>query len=411
MTKCVIIQVIYTIFMYTILDLKNELTGIGHGLSLNKVYSPNSVIDRASRTLHSSMDFFELVEEKQIANSIYDSIYDYPAPESLKMDKIIGIYPQTERDLADTFEKKSIEQFDREKALGSDKFTVQYRNGTKILRVAKNTGITDNAPISIGDFSTINGNGTWTLGGDAQNLRTDKGDFMSGTASLSFDLSGLGTDWFIENNGIDSLDLTLKKDGSIFNWIFLPTANPHSLVTMRIGSSLSDYYEITETRQLISAFVDGWNQLENKILDGTVVGSPDLSNVTYIRIGGTYNGTAVEGIKVDSAVSILGTKYLVRYYSDNMFKDAVTNDTKDRISDDSDIVLLESVAFSGLVFKSAEFMAQQIQDQGGSIDVEYFLGQFISWRNEYAINYKSQKKHGTNRYWNGRARMRSRNVR
>lgn len=384
---------------YTVLDLKNSLSRIGHGLNLNKVASVNDLITSAANEIISEIDFFELAQERQIANSIYDSIYDYPISEDIKMDSVIDIFPQVNRTLADKGAARYSEEFDRKKRYTSELFTVEYRNGIKLLRFTKKYTQPALQPKSIGDFSALARNGTWTAGGDAENLTLDSVNYVSGTASLRFDLSGAGTSWYVEATDITATDILNQQDGSLFNWVWFPDASKHTNITLRVGSSDTDYYEYTNTAQYFGDFVNGWNQLQSIILDGTKIGNPDLSEVSYVRVGGTYDGDPIEGMRLDSTVALLGTKHLIRFYGNKLFQDAITGELKDTVTDDSDIILLENASRNGLLYKTAEFMAQQVNSQGSSLDVEYFMGLYINWRNKYSQTYKTQKIKPKVQYW------------
>lgn len=384
---------------YTVLDLKQDLSAIGHGLNLDSVTSPNSLIERAANDILSEIDFFELAREEQIANSIYSSIYDYPISDDIKMDSIIDIFPQVNRLLSDKAAARYTEEFDRKKSLISDLFTIEYRNGIKLLRFSKQYTQPAYQPITIGDFSALTRNGTWTLGGDATNLTLDTVNYVSGTASLRFDLSGAGTTWFVEADDITATNILQRQDGSIFNWIWFPDASQHTSIEVRVGSSSTDFYSYTNTAQYFGSFVDGWNQLQSVILNGTATGSPDLEAITYLYVGGVYDGEPVEGMRLDSATALLGTKHLIRFYSNKLFKDAVTGEMKDTVDDDSDIIMLENASRNGLIYKSAEFMAQQVMKQNATVDLQYFLGLYTNWRNKYAQTYKTQKIKPKVSYW------------
>jgi len=387
---------------YSVLDLKQDLSSVGHGLNLDKVSSVDALIKRAANEILSEVDFFELVQEQQVANSIYDSIYDYPISADIKMDSLIDIYPQVNRLLSDKGARRYTEEFDRKKSLLSNLVSIEYRNGVKVLRFSKQYTQPAQQPVTVGDFSSLTRNGTWTLGGDAQNLSVDTVNYVSGTSSLRFDLSGAGTTWFVQASDISPTNISQRIDGSLFNWTWFPDATKHTSVVIRVGSSVTDYYEQTVTQQYFGAFVDGWNQLQEVLLDGTVAGTPDLENITYVRVGGVYNGDLIEGMRLDSLTSLLGTKYLVKFYGNKMFKDVTTGVLSDTITNDSNIIPLENVSINGLFYKCADFMAQQVQDQGGSIDIEYFIGMYTNWRNGYVQKYKTQKIKPTVTYWQGR---------
>jgi len=158
----------------TIATIKDELEGMMHGTSLNKVQNLNGVFNRAARFLLADVDVDETIRVQQITNALYDSINDYVLADDLKEDAIIDIRPQVDRTKGDIFVQHGTAEFDQYKADGS--FAIKHNSGVKTLRASKalTTGIVLNGCDSLTD------NGTWAATADAQNLAVDSGALVRG---------------------------------------------------------------------------------------------------------------------------------------------------------------------------------------------------------------------------------------
>ena len=64
----------------TLAQLKSELSGMLHGVNLNNVQNLLGVFNRATREVLSDVDVAESKVRAQVANAIYDNVYNYAAP-------------------------------------------------------------------------------------------------------------------------------------------------------------------------------------------------------------------------------------------------------------------------------------------------------------------------------------------
>src|SRR3990167_8147776 len=149
---------------FTISNVKDDLIGIVHSTTLNKITNFNSVLQRAARNLLSRIDPADTKRITQITNALYDDIYDYSAPSDLKGNKIVDIRPQINRATSDSMSQRFGKSFDLLKRLNT-----------------------------LHDCDSLTANGTWSVCGDGTNLTADTLDYVSGSASLNFDLTGSTT--------------------------------------------------------------------------------------------------------------------------------------------------------------------------------------------------------------------------
>lgn len=378
---------------YTISNLKNELTGVLHGTSLSKVQGLDVLIDRAARRLVNDIDPIETVRIVQISNGIFDKVYDYPAPSDLKGDRIIDIRPQARRELRDKFFQVYNEDFDRNKTISierhhRDEFSIQFNNGVKSLRIVKDLI----SPILIHNLDTIDENGTWSVGDDATNLREDNINFVQGSGSLRFDTSGAGTTAFLENSDFQPIDLSRDENqGSLFLFVFLPDPSLVTSWNLRWGNDTLNFWDVTVTTAFDSTvFQTGWNQLKFDWNGATVTGTPDSTAVDYSRITLTYDGTADTDYRVDNLTSNLPEIFELEYYSKFLFQDATTLAFQERVTDDTNIVNLDTDAYNLLFNLVAYFVAQQVQAENASFDASYWINEYDRERARYTAKTKSQ---------------------
>ena len=108
-----------------------------------------------------------------------------------------------------------------------------------------------------------------------------------------------------------------------------------------------------------------------------------------MRINVTYDGTAETDIRFDSIVSNKGQIFDMVYYSDYLFQN--TGGTLiETTSSDDDTIILEGQSLNVYLFKVAEMAAQQAQQQGGSIDLQYYAGEYARAAKKYKSMYPSQ---------------------
>ena len=373
---------------YNILDLKNDLTGVLHGTTTNQIQNLDGVINRAARQLLLDLDPQETKRTVEFVAPIFNTVYDYPIAADVKGNKIIDIFPQVQRIPQDIWLQSYNQAFDVSKQNIFSKqnmFTMNFNTGLKTLRI--NAPWLE-APIIVNEIEAIATNGTWATGGMALNLTVNNTNFAQGTGSLQFD-AGIGAA-YIENSDMTAVNLSaVVNQASMFTWVYVPVGANLTSVELRWGSSSADYYASTVTlTQQGTAFVNGWNLCQFEWATATVVGAPDDTLINYGRV--TLNLTAITtAAKVNGMNSILGTVLLYEYYSKYMFRDAITGAFQETVTDDSNIVNLDTESYN-LLFNLVAYFATQ-QQQG--VDAAYYDGSFF--KNAYDLGvarYKAMYK-------------------
>lgn len=375
---------------YSVLNLEQDLTGVLHGTQLNQIQNLDGVINRAARQLLLDIDPQETKRTVEFVNPIFNNVFDYPIAADVKGNTIIDVFPQVQRIPQDIWTQAYNQAFDVAKQnifSMANMFTMNFNTGLKTIRL--NCPFL-NPPVVINQIEAIATNGTWAAGGTASNLAVNNTNFAQGAGSLQFDI-GLGAGW-LENSTMTAVDLSeVENQSSLFDWVSVPTGSDLTSVELRFGSSASDYWTLTVTQnQQGTAFVNGWNLEQFPWASMTVVGSPDSSSITYARI--TLNVTAdMTACLVNGLDSILGTILNYEYYSKYLFRDAITGAFQETVTDDSNLINLDTESFN-LLFNQVAYLATQ-QQQGLDAtfyDGNFFLGQYQQGVAHYKARYKSE---------------------
>lgn len=371
--------------MYNIQALKADLTGILHGTQLNQITGLNNLINRAARQLLLEVDPQETKRIVEFVNPIFNTVFDYPIAADVKGNKIIDIRPQVNR-LPSTILTQAYNQaFDVAKTnifSMSNMFTINFNSSIKTIRI--NAPFL-NPPTVISQIDSISDNGTWSVGGTASDLTENNTNYVQGAGSLQFNtLTGAA---YLENSTMTKISLSsVVRQSSFFVWVYIPNAANLTSVTLRVGTDVLGYYHMTATQnQEGTAFVNGWNQCEFVWANMSVVGVPVDSEIGYARI--TLNTTGnMNGCKINGLNSILGSILSYEYYSKYMFRDSITGAYQETVTDDSNLINLDTESFN-LLLNLVSYLAVQ-QQQG--IDAAFFDANFF--KNQYEMSLARYKQ-------------------
>ncbi len=383
---------------YSITNLKNDLSGVLHGTTNNQITNLNGVINRSARKLLLDLDPQETKRTVEFVNPIFNSVFDYPIASDVKGNKLIDIFPQVQRRPKDIWSQAYNQAFDvaKQNVFGmANMFTMNFNGSFKTIRL--NCPFL-NTPTIIDQIEAISTNGTWATGGTASNLSVNNTNFAQGTGSLQMDITA-GTG-YLENSTLTAIDLTeVVNQSSLFVWVYVPTGTQLTSVDLRWGSSSSDYYNKTVTiNQQGNSFVNGWNLCQFDWSTATTTGTPDSSAIDYARVSLAMTGTNT-GVLVNGLNSILGTILSYSYYSKFLFRDAVTSAFQETVTDDSNLINLDTESYNLLFNLVAYFASQQQDGVDSSYDSTYFLNEYTNGLNRYKSMYKSElQKPQTNYY-------------
>ena len=374
--------------MYSITDIKNDLEGVLHGTTNNQIQNINGVINRAARQLLLDLDPQETKRTVEFVAPIFNTVFEYPIAADVKGNKLIDIFPQTNRIPQDIWLSRYAQAFDVMKSnifSLSNMFEINFNSSLKTIRI---NAPYLNPPIIINQIDNITNNGTWTAAGTGSNLAVNNSNFAQGAGSLQFDATaGVA---YIENSTMTAVNLTdVLNQSSIFVWVYVPVGADLTNVILRFGSSAGAYYTATVTQsQQGTSFVNGWNLCQFQWASTTTVGAPNPAAINYARVSLTMANPAT-AVKVNGLNSILGTILSYSYYSKYLFRNATTGAFQETVLLDTDLVNLDTESYN-LLFNQVAYLACQ-QQQG--LDATFYDGSFFE--NSYQqglVRYKAQYK-------------------
>ena len=376
---------------YTISSLRDDLSGLIHGAELNKVTNLTNLINRAAREVLLEVDPMETKRTQQITNAIHDQVYDYTLPTDLKGNRIIDIRPQANREENENLGQSYDKRFDMFKSKTSDEYNINYNNFVKTVRISTNPQGSRRAVLHTMDSLTANG--TWAATAPATNLTADTLDYISGSASLNFDLNAGAnpSTGFIENSTMTAVDLTdYQNIATLFTWVYIPDTTIITSFNLRWGSSDAAYWNRTITAPFtFTTFSNGWNLLGFNWDGATQVGAPIVSATDYLRFSVTYNGTAETDIRVDNILASVGSIHEIKYYSAFPFRNAAGTFIEETTAN-TDLVNLENHTVALILYRLGYLAAQQIQGEDARFDIEVLGKEYERLLGQYKRQYKSE---------------------
>lgn len=322
---------------------------------------------------------------------VYQGIYEYPISSDF-------------HDFIDLIDRGNPIDFDRVspsdfwRSLNTSNKTIAVDNllGDKYLLVNYSGA---GSLATIHDCASLTDNGTWSGTGDATNLRADTIVKKSGTASISFDLSGVSNGYAqINNSTFDPIDLSsFENTGTLFCWVYLPSATYISSVILNWGSDSSNYYTNTATTPYNTlSFKNGWNLVAVDWEGSTQVGTPVDTAIDYLTVRVSYSASqSVDyGFKID-AVKIANPSALELIYASKYFVKSSGGTLQETFSATSDYCLLEDQE-ADLLFYYVLMDAHAIKEQG--VEYQRAEKQFIQAVSDYHMRNGSERKRPTFRY-------------
>lgn len=360
---------------YSVSTLLSDISGVVHGTTTNKIPNIYGVINRAARAVLLDVDPKETQRIVQMPQ-IFQNTFDYAIPVDAKGDRLIDLRLQAGRMPWMVFGQTYAESFDATK-LTSFKNTIytQWNTGVKTIRVDAPflTG-----PVTLWDTGSIT-NVVATPG--AGNISLNQTNNVAGGGAIVANLSAGFTTGPIAVTGLNPTDLTsMVNIATGFLWVYLPNGSAFSSIQVQWGSSATNYYSYTATQtQESTAFINGWNLIALPWVNATQVGSPNLTEFSYVNVVPTYNSTLQTGFQFCNLTFALGYYFDLQYYSKYLFRDPNTNIFQETVNsslDNSKIINLDTESYNLLFNKVAFYVAQSLQGADAQYDADY-------WQTEY----------------------------
>lgn len=352
--------------MITVGTFKGKVAPKLHGTTLSKIAGVYDKMQEASGMFLANVRPYSVIRSFRIENAIYDHIYNYACADDIYIDGVIDIRPIGRRSSKDSLDGTFNQEFDIKKA--ENTFVIEEINGIKTLRLSKCL----TPRITLQDMNSLD---NLTVAGDAQNLRLDYVDYISGSASVKFDLTGDTGQGIINITFPSVFDLSrYEGQGAIFPWLsFLDTTKLNN-VKIRIGNDAGDYYESVVTTAMAGAFVsDAWMLLIEDLKTATKVGTPDFTAVNWMQIEINYDSGTAQTANIDNITAAIGQAWEVIYYSKYMFTDTTGLTWKDTPTVDTDIIRLDDPTdITAFLYTFMLTLQQEIKGKNMAADFSYF---------------------------------------
>lgn len=355
----------------TVFQYKDSVSGLLSGLDLSNVDNLNGALERAARTMVQRAD---IPEASGIQNTtLYAGVYDYPCDPRIFGTAINDIRPQgISRNASDYVVKVGQADFDRTKKYyypSGTMSTFQYNNGTPIIRVVapfpKQQNIID----------PMNATTGWVASGTASGLTQDSTVFYGAPASLRFTVTGLGTG-ILTKTLTSSLNLSQYQNvGVAFLAIRIPdgaTATDLATVSLKLGSSSTNYNLVTQTSGFIGSWVSGdWLLVAFDYSGGSTVGTPNWSAINYVQVLMGTLSTMVN-FRVGGLFISLPAPAQILYQSAAIFLASGTTTTTTTITADTDSIILNDAAYTIYEYEGAIAVCSQTGGTAGSAMIQTF---------------------------------------
>lgn len=372
-----------------------DLSRFIHGTTLNQVTNINGLHYFVARRLLNDIDPIETVRKVLSTTPFYTGVWDYSCPADLKGNRIVDISPQYQRNAGQIITQTFNQPFDVNKnyIASSSDFTIQWNNAIKTIRV-NDTSLPAGTLLDSCEATT-----NWSTSGTASTLTENNVNFASGSGSLCFNVTtGTGA---ISETLSSTLNLSAQlNQASWFYYLYLPTGSVLTSTEIRIGSSPSNYYSrvLTATNEG-NAFATGWNLIRGDWFGATVVGSPVVTAINYLYIGVTVSSN-LTGVCVDNIISNMGLYRTIEYYSKYMYRDANTGAFQETVTDNSNLINLDTDSYNLYVNLLGYYCAQQLQGLDAMFyDSNFFSGEYEKDKAKYTARQPSQVQKSRQPYY------------
>jgi len=394
--------------IFTQADLYEMIDGNVHQ-KFSQVNDRQVTVNRTVRFVQNDIDLRSAKRIETLAPNLFNDVYGYTAPPTMKMDALIDLRRQRPRASFEKFFLVDEVEFDRKKGRREYIVSVSDDDLGKILRI---DGVKGTTRAVIHNMNSVTANGTWAVGTDASNITADTNNYIFGGASLNFDMAAGAATGFIELTGATQIDLTNHDEvGSIFVWVFIPDYSDAQGDTvtnfiLRWGNDSSVFWSRTvTTTNEGETFHDGWQLLRFDWNGATETGTVNPAQIDYVRFTVTKSTSLAADTdwRVDDIIARVGDIYDVIFYSKFGWTDSAGVYIEES-SATTDLVVAHSDEIEIIAAKASEYASQELKELQ---DVQYFNAQYEQLKRRYRGTYPSERMKRQNFYY----RMKSPNFR
>lgn len=375
---------------YTINELEDHLTGMGHGSSLAKIRNKYALYERVANNIKSKVDIVTSIRTAPLTQAVHDNQALYAVPSDYG--KIIDLYPSGNRTARDFAQRTSGVTASLLRQIKDKQIAIESRDGARVLLI----DWAGKTPKTLADMNSTSG---WSAITGASGLELDTQYAISGGKSLKFDLDTTGGG--LKNTTLTALDVSdWDEEADVFMWIYLSSVSNLTSIQARWGNDLiANYWEsIAVTTQADStAFQVGWNLVKFSWASATETGTVDATLINAFQFILNTTG-AISNVRVDNVVTSLGSVFETKYYSGFLFKNTAGTWIK-RPTTDTDSIMVEEIGFNIFAYECLMAMAQQMEGEDSAFDIQFAItalngnpssgdpalryGLYARYRNEY----------------------------
>lgn len=349
----------------TITQVKENLTAMGHGSTLNKVRNIEALFERAANNVLAKVDPVDTQRTNTLGQLIHDDLNNYPLPSDYR--KFIDLYPQDNRTSLDIGKRRYSEPFAARRAISNKEISIEGSEGSKFLRANWKS----NPAKTLHTMDSLTSNGTWSVVGSATGLKLNTQYKVSGTGSIEFDLVASGDG--IQNTTMTAVDLTTEDElADVIIPVYLGSVSNITSLTSIWGNNLTTAYwtGVAQTAQADgTAFRTGWNYIKSPWSTATETGTVDPATIDSFKLTVQTTG-AISNIRVDNIIFSLGRVFDIKYYSKYLFKNTAGTWLSRPTSDD-DVVVLDSDGINLFLYECVIEMAQQVEGEDSNFDIGF----------------------------------------
>src|SRR4030067_1483992 len=362
----------------TITEIKENLTAMGHGGSLNKVRNFEYALERAANTMLLKCKPLETIRLAGLANTVHDNLYIYSLPSDFN--SLIDLYPQSNRTSVDQGTRILSERFDLKKNLENRMVSIESAEGSKIIKINWKV----RSPKTLHTMDSYNGNGTWSAVGTASGIVTDTIYRYSGGGSVRFDLAATGDG--IQITDMSAVDLSDEEEiADIIIPIYFGSVSALTSITGIWGNNLTSAYwtGVAQTTQADgTAFRVGWNIIKIPWSTATETGTVDPATIDSFKLTIASTGS-ISDIRVDNIQFAIGYPFDIKYYSKFLFKNT-SGTWISRPTSDEDSVVLDNDGMQIFLLESVIAIAHQLEGTDSAFDINFA-------KNELSVLYPAYK--------------------
>jgi len=378
----------------TVQELKNNLIGMSHGGTLNKVRNFYSLCERAANTMLARLDPVETVREQALTQAVHDDLQNYNLPSDYK--KIIDLAPQDDRQSRDRAARRYMEPFAAELNLRNKDIAIEAREGVKFIKINWKS----NSAKTLHSMNSLTDDGTISVVGSASGLKINELYKLSGNASIEFDLSASG-------DGISVLNKTNNVD--LENWdemadfivpVYFGSVTNFTSLSFLFGNDITTKFW-TPTAQTAqsdgTAARIGWNYFLFQWVGATETGTVDPATIDSFKLTIAATG-AISNIRVDNILVSLGRFFDLKYYSQYLFRNSAGTWLSQPVSDDDSIILL-GTALQIYILECFIACVQQMEGKDMVSDYTWAKNELDDLYRRYRAEHPSEAKKQIGNYW------------